>query len=92
MSAKDKISLWLFFVEYWDDYIIGFGDQPVTIDARTMRVLETIFGKSTVKQHLDFWIKEGDVKILGNSHELKATTPCVEVLNYLNELPPEVAS
>jgi hypothetical protein len=79
--------LWRFFLEYWDDNIIAPQSERVFVNARTVRVLEVIHGKSVVRKHLDFWVKEDSVRILGEADLLEPESRCVELIGYVSELP-----
>ena len=79
--------LWRFFFEYWDDNIIAPQSERVFVNARTVRVFEAIHGKSVVRKHLDFWVNEDSVRILGEADLLEPESRCVDLIGYVSELP-----
>lgn len=79
--------LWLFFAEYWDDHITLGGPDRVCINARTMRVLESLYGKTAVREQLESWSQKNEIRLLGDTDELTADAPCVELLGYVSNIP-----
>ena len=88
MKSEASEPLWRFFLEYWDDHILYAQSEPVFVNARTIRVLQSIHGKPTVAAHLNHWVAEGSIRILGDAGGLEPDRPCVEMLDYVSELPP----
>lgn len=86
MKNEAKADLWRFFVEYWDDNILCPQSENVFLNARTVRVLQTIHGKSVVQKYLEFWVEEGSIRILGEADELGPESPCVQLVGYVSEL------
>mgnify|MGYP006277016147 CR=1 FL=1 len=82
--------IWRFFFEYWDDNIIAPQSERVFLNARTLRVLEAIHGKSLLQKHLDFWVEEGTILILGEAGLLEPESRCVELIGYVSEPQPEI--
>jgi len=88
MKNDAKEELWRFFFEYWDDNILGPQSERVFVNARTVRVLKVMHGKSVVRKHFDFWVNEGSIRILGEADDLDPESPCVELVGYVSELQP----
>jgi len=87
MKPERAIGLWRFFVNYWDDHVMWQQSDRVFINARTMRVLQVMFGRSVVQAYLAFWLKENTIILLGDLGQLHPEAPYIELLNYVSEPP-----
>src|SRR5215471_13051999 len=86
MTNESMHQLWSFFLEYWDDHITNPGDphEEVNMNARTVRVLRSIYGRETVAQACAQWSRDGDIKVLGDSDLLKPDEACIRLFGYVN--------
>ena len=84
---ETKEILWRIFAEYWDDGMLVGETDSVFMDARTLGVMKRVFGSTFVTECLDRWEQEGSVKLLGNPDELNADTPCVQIKDYVSNIP-----
>jgi len=81
-----KEMLWGFFAEYWDDEVVVGASRKVLINARTIRVLRSMFGNDLVIKCLHRWKSENSVKILGDSDDLDPDAPCIQVTAYVSKI------
>jgi hypothetical protein len=78
--------IWEFFFEYYDDNIVMPSGRPVTVSARTMRVVGAMFGRPLLRQVVETWTRTGEVRVLGDWEELDGDAPSIELLEYVSEL------
>jgi hypothetical protein len=74
--------LWIFFAEYYDDWITDGQTGSLIINTRTVRVLSRIFGRDTLDRSFRSWQAKGDIHIFGHYEELNPDAPCIELKNY----------
>ena len=82
MENTPANQLWLFFAEYYDDWITAGQSGSLIINARTVRVLSRMFGRDTLEWSLRSWKEKGDIRIFGDCDELNPDAPCVELIDY----------
>jgi hypothetical protein len=86
MRDNPARGLWLFFVAYWDDHITNpSAAETVCLNARTVRVLRDIYGGEVFEVTSGHWLRDGDIRILGDFETLAGDAPCIEVLGYAKE-------
>ena len=74
--------LWVFFAEYYDDWITDAQTGSLVINARTVRVLGRMFGREILDRSFRSWQEKGDIHIFGNCEDLSPDAPCVELKSY----------
>jgi hypothetical protein len=82
MQNTPANQLWVFFAEYYDDWITDGQTGSLIINARTVRVLSRMFGRDTLDRSFDSWQAKGDIHIFGDCEELNPDAPCVELKGY----------
>ncbi len=87
MNDHDSL-LWQFFAEYYDDWVLhpSEDEAAIFVTARTIRVVETVFGADLLRHSLEQWAADGSIRILGSHESLGADDPCVQVLDYVRSL------
>ena len=80
--------LWQFFTQHYDDWVLHPSEDEATIfvTARTIRVLETVFGADLLSRSLEQWAADGSIRILGSHDTLGADEPCIQVISYVGSL------
>ena len=74
--------IWVFFAEYYDDWITNGQRGSLTINARTIRVLSRLYGRENLQRSLRVWKDKGDIEIFGDCDVLDPDAPCVELRGY----------
>jgi len=82
MQNTPANQLWVFFAEYYDDWITDGQIGSLIINARTVRVLSRMFGRDTLDRSFHSWEAKGDIHIFGDCEELSPDAPCVELKAY----------
>jgi hypothetical protein len=82
MKNTPANQLWVFFAEYYDDWITGAQTGSLVINARTVRVLSRMFGRDTLDRSFRSWQAKGDIEIFGDCEALNPDAPCVELKSY----------
>lgn len=90
-TTDHETLLWRFFTQYYHDWALRDSvlhetedEEAIFISARTMRVLENVFGAERLRHCLARWAAEGDIKILGPHKLLRPDEPCVQILGYVD--------
>lgn len=83
--------LWRFFTQYYHDWALRDSvlhetedEEAIIVSARTMRVLENVFGAERLRLCLARWAADGDIKVLGPHKLLRPDEPCVQILGYVD--------
>jgi hypothetical protein len=91
LTTDHETLLWRFFTQYYHDWALRDSilheteaEEAIIVSARTMRVLENVFGAERLRLCLARWAADGDIKVLGPHKLLRPDEPCVQILGYVD--------